>query len=103
MGIWEYGKDDKMAKEQIRVIMVEAFNGKKYIIRLDKDYEEVLMNLLNMLFGNNKLGSVACISIRLIKREEYNKVKPTPEIVEVGQKGMKDGKEEDIKEDSEEV
>ena len=85
-----------MAGKQIKVILIETFKGERYLLRLDKDYEQALLNLFKNLFKRASLGSIAHISIRLINEEEYNKVNPSPDFMK--QKGVKDGKEEKVSE-----
>ncbi len=85
-------------KEKVKVILVEAFNGQKYIVRLDRAYKESLTNLFESLLSNDKMGSVACVSVRWITDEEYNKVPADPIVTK--QKGNDDGKEKDANEKS---
>ncbi len=77
---------------QIKVIMVEAFDGRKYLIRTDKEYKKTLGDLFERLLGNDRLGSVACISLRLIDADKYNGIKRDPEsVTEEVKKGAEDG------------
>jgi len=63
-----------MAKEQIKVVLIETFKGEKYLLTLDRDYEQALMNLLKKLFKDAPLGSLAHISLRNMKEQEYNDI-----------------------------
>jgi len=38
-----------MAKEQMKVVLIETFKGEKYLLTLDREYERALMNLLKRL------------------------------------------------------
>lgn len=80
-----------MAKEQIQVILVETFKGEKYLLTLDRDYEQALMNLFRKLLKNAPLGSLAHISLRNMKEKEYNEIPLTAGFME--QKGKEDDKE----------
>lgn len=93
-------------KKQIKVVYVETFRGIKYVLRLDKEYEEAFeesfMKLFRNLFGNGKLGSIAHISLRLMNSEEYVDTNPSPDFF-TKQKGKEDGKEKDSKLETEEA
>ena len=79
-----------MAK-QIKVIMVEAFTGQKYIVRIDKHYKSQLADLFERLMGNNKMGSIAVVSIRFIDVDKYKGVLLDPELG----RSLKNGEEKD--------
>ena len=92
LGWKKEGKDDKMSKgteqvsrvlteDQIKIILIETFEGVKYVFRLDREYEKALMNLLKKLF-KSPLGSIAHISLRTIKKDEYDKIKPSAGFME---------------------
>ena len=49
-----------MDKKQIQVVLIETFQGKKYVLRTDREYEEPLMKLLKSLFKKAPLGSQGC-------------------------------------------
>jgi len=76
---------------RIKVVYIETFDGKKYILSLDRDYEKVLLTLFRNLFENAKLGSVACISLRYMDEEKYEKLNPSPDFL-VSKKGKNNGK-----------
>jgi len=80
-----------MAKEQMKVILIETFKGEKYVLTLDREYERALMNLFKNLFKNASLGSIAHISLRNMKKEEYNEIPASAAFME--QKGIENGKE----------
>ena len=68
-----------MAK-QLKVVMIEAFGGKRYLIRLDKDWKVVFISLFDRLMGNKKMGSVANISLRYIEEDKYYEILPAGEL-----------------------
>ena len=84
-------KDIKMSKEQIKVVLIETFKGEKYILRLDREYENALMRLFRNLFKKAPLGSLAHISLRNIEEEGYDNIPASAAFMEP--KGIKDDKE----------
>jgi len=80
-----------MAKEQMKVVLIETFKGEKYLLTLDREYERALMNLLKRLFKDAPLGSLAHISLREMKEEEYNRMPLTAGFMK--QEGTKNDKE----------
>jgi len=63
-----------MDKKQIKIVLIETFKGEKYVLRLDKEYEKALLKLLRNLFKEAPLGSLAHVSIRNMKEEEYKTI-----------------------------
>ncbi len=83
-----------MDKKQIQVVLIETFQGKKYVLRTDREYEEPLMKLLKSLFKKAPLGSLAHISLRVLDEKDYNEMNAS---VFMEQEGIKNGKENNKK------
>jgi len=79
-----------MAKEQMKVVLIETFKGEKYLLTLDREYERALMNLLKRLFKDAPLGSLAHISLREMTEGGYDNIKSS---VFMKQEGTKNDKE----------
>jgi len=58
----------------LKVVTIEFYDGKKYIFRLDKEYEKPLLKVLNEYFEMVEVGNVANISVRCIKEGIYNNI-----------------------------
>lgn len=76
--------------DKIKVILIESFEGQRYVLRYKKDYVKTLSTLLERLLGNERVGSIACISVRYIDRDKYNEIVMSPESVRL-KKGLNDG------------
>ncbi len=68
------GKEDEMPKERIKVVFVEAFDGRKYLLRTDRAYKVVLKDLIERLIEREPMGSLIFMSLRYMGEEAYNKV-----------------------------
>jgi hypothetical protein len=55
----------------IKVIQIETFDGKQYLIRRDKPYEEELLQLIQKLIDGKTTGSIAHISLGTVSEKIY--------------------------------
>lgn len=65
----------------IKVLTIRVFGGKKYLLNLDKDYEQTLINLLKGLFEKAPMGPIAHISLGRMDEDKYLKVNPSPDLM----------------------
>lgn len=66
--------------DNIKVLLIETFQGQKFILRLNKEYKKSLFNVLDNLFATNIEGSLAHLSIRFLNEDKYEQI---PTIVSV--------------------
>ena len=55
----------------IKVIQIETFDGKQFLIRRDKPYEAELLQLIQKLITGKSTGSIAHISLGTVPEKIY--------------------------------
>lgn len=55
----------------IKVIQIETFDGKQFLVRRDKPWAEELLQLMSTLITGKETGSIAHISLGTVSEKVY--------------------------------